>query len=105
MKAEKITQYYNAILKDLRLTNTPLVFRKVPRLGACIVHDTKGKIYNIQIDVNKCPDVEYALLHEIAHKILIEKNNNYSHNKTFKNLERKLNEKYMYSKFSDLLWK
>ena len=104
MKKENIQNYYNAICKDLKIEPVKLEFKKVGRAGACIVHNSKGLIYSIQIDINNCSDIERGVLHETAHKILIRKNNNFSHNTTFKNLEKKLIEKYFYSKFSNLLF-
>ena len=72
MKKENIIKYYESILKDLNISKTPLIFKKINKGQAYITHDNKGKIFNITIS-NECGDVEYALLHEIAHKICIEK--------------------------------
>lgn len=99
-----IQNYYLAICKDLKIEPTKLEFKKVGKGGACILHNKNGLIYSIQIDINKCVDIERGILHEVAHKILIRKNNNFSHNKTFKNLEKRLIEKYFYSQFSKLLY-
>lgn len=105
MEATKVQNYYSAICKDLKIEPVKLEFVKVKFAGACIAHNSKGLIYSIQIDLKNCGDVERGILHETAHKILIRKNNNFSHNATFKNLEKKLIEKYFYSKFSNLLYK
>lgn len=105
MNESKVLNYYNAICKDLKIETVKLSFVKVKFAGACIVHNSKGLVFEIQIDLKNCNDVERGILHEIAHKILIRKNNNFSHNTTFKNLEKKLIEKYFYSKFSNLLYK
>lgn len=105
MKESNIITYYNAICEDLQIKPVRILFCNVAKGGACITHNTKGKISNIQIDLKRCKDIEYALLHETAHQILITKNNNFSHNATFKRLEKKLVEKYLYSGFSSLLYK
>ncbi len=104
MEAIKVQSYYNAICKDLKIEPVKLRFTNVSKGGACIVHNSQGLIYEMQIDLKRCLDVERGILHEIAHKVLIRKNNNFSHNTTFKNLEKKLIEKYFYSKFSNLLF-
>ena len=104
MNESKVLNYYNAICKDLKIEPVKLEFVKVKFGGACITHNSKGLIYSIQLDLKNCKDIEYGILHEIAHKILIRKNNNFSHNTTFKNLEKRLIEKYLYSKFSNLLF-
>lgn len=104
MNKDKIVKYYQALCKELNINPVPIVFTRVARGGACIQHDTKGKIFNIQFDLSRCKDIEYAMYHELAHQILIVKNNNFTHNRTFKNLECKLNETYMYSKLSAILY-
>jgi hypothetical protein len=104
MNQSNVLNYYNAICKDLKIETVNLRFTNVSKGGACIVHNSKGLITEIQIDLKRCNDVERGVLHEVAHKILIRKNNNFSHNTTFKNLEKKLIEKYFYSKFSNLLF-
>lgn len=104
MNKQNIINFYNALCKDLKIEPVKINFKKVGKGGACIVHNKLGKIFSIDLDLNNCSDIEYALYHEISHQILILKNNNFSHNKTFKNLEARLNEKYMYSKFSKILW-
>ena len=104
MNKENIKKYYNAICKDLKIEPVKINFKSLKGGVACIVHNNKGLIYSIDIDINKCSDVEYAILHETAHQILILKNNNYRHNKTFKSTENKLIDKYMYSKFSEVLY-
>lgn len=103
MDKTNVLSYYNAVCKDLKIETTKLRFTNVSRGGACIVHDTKGNITEIQIDLKRCSDVEHGILHEIAHKILIRKNNNFSHNTTFKNLEKKLIERYLYTSFTNIL--
>ena len=55
-------------------------------------------------------DPEYAVIHEITHQIKLETEKDAYIGKRdqsakFKKLENKLVEKYMYSKFSNLLWK
>lgn len=103
MNKENIKAYYEAICKDLKIQPVPVKFCNVAKGGACIQHDTKGKIFNIQIDLKRCSDIEYAVLHETAHQVLILKNNNFTHNSTFKKLEANLMDKYMYTKFTNVL--
>lgn len=100
---ENIKKYYEAICKDLKIEPIKLNFCYVARGGACITHDGKGKLFSIDIDLNRCSDIERGILHEVSHQILILKNNNTTHNTTFKKLEAKLIDKYFYSKFSNIL--
>jgi hypothetical protein len=102
MNQSNVLSYYNAICKDLKIEPTKIVFTNVARGGACIVH-SNGIVKCIQIDLKRCYDIERGVLHEVAHKILIRKNNNFSHNTTFKKLENKLIDKYFYSEISNLL--
>lgn len=103
MKKSNIINYYQALCKDLNTTVYPIKFGSVAKGGACITHDKKGKIFEIKLDLNRCADIEMAILHELAHQLLIEKNNNYTHNSTFKKMESKLIDKYVYSKFTNIL--
>lgn len=105
MTKEKITKYYESVCKDLKTEIYPIKFKNVGKGGACIVHNTKGKISHIEIDLKRCQDIEYAILHELSHQLLILKNNNFTHNKTFINTQNRLIDKYMYTKFSEVLWK
>jgi hypothetical protein len=63
----------------------------------------------ISFNVNSMQDPEYAILHEITHQIKLETEQDAYMGKRdqtaqFKKLENKLVEKYMYSRFSKILW-
>lgn len=103
MDKETITNYYLAICKAEKIEPIKLNFKSVGRGGACIVHNKQGKLFSIDIDLKRCSDVEMAILHEVAHQKLILKNNNFTHNNTFKNTENKLVDKYVYTKFTNIL--
>ena len=104
MEKGNIILFYNLICKDLKIDPVPIKFTNVSKGGASISHNGKGLIYSINIDLKRCHDVEYGLYHEIAHQVCILKNNNFSHNSTFKKINVQLNEKYMYSKCSEMLY-
>jgi len=104
MKQTNILNYYKALCKELNIQPLPINFKRVAKGGACISHDGKGKMFSIEIDLNNCKDVERGILHETAHQVLIEKNNNFSHNSAFKKLETDLIETYFYSHLSKLLY-
>lgn len=104
MDQSNIKNYYKELCKELKIKELPILFKSVARGGACIEHDGKGRIFGISIDMKRCKDIERAILHETAHQILITKNNNCTHNATFRKLENKLIDNYFYSNFSVLLY-
>jgi hypothetical protein len=106
-----IKAYYEALCKDLKITPLPVKFNNIGKGGAAITFNPKTmKALYISFNVNTMHDVEYAVIHEITHQIKLETEKDAYLGKRdqsakFKKLENKLVEKYMYSKFSNILWK
>lgn len=106
-----IKAYYEALCKDLKITPLPVKFGNVGHGGAAVTFNPKTmKALYISFNVNRMEDPEYAVIHEITHQIKLETEKDAYIGKRdqsakFKKLENKLVEKYMYSKFSNLLWK
>jgi len=99
------------LCKDLKITPLPVKFNNIGKGGAAITFNSKTmKALYISFNVNRMHDVEYAVIHEITHQIKLETEKDAYLGKRdqsakFKKLENKLIEKYMYSKFSNILWK
>jgi hypothetical protein len=106
-----IKAYYEALCKNLKITPLPVKFNNIGKGGAAITFNSKTmKALYISFNVNTMHDVEYAVIHEITHQIKLETEKDAYLGKRdqsakFKKLENKLVEKYMYSKFSNILWK
>ena len=106
-----IKAYYESLCKDLKITPLPVKFNNIGKGGAAITFNSKTmKALYISFNVNRMHDVEYAVIHEITHQIKLETEKDAYLGKRdqsakFKKLENKLVEKYMYSKFSNILWK
>lgn len=98
---QKIRGFYEEVLRAEKLPSIPLVFCRVVKGGACVEFNpiTKKPI-NTQIDINRCMDPEYAILHEVAHLKLGLLKGYYGHNAEFKRMENNLVDKYMYSPIS-----
>src|SRR6476620_10209172 len=98
---QKIQGFYQDVLTAESLPNIPLVFCRVAKAGACVAYNTITKQpLSVQIDVNRCLDPEYAILHEIAHLKLGLSKGYYGHNAAFKKEESNLVDKYTYSSIS-----
>ena len=106
-----IKAYYEALCKDLKITPLPVKFNNIGKGGAALTYNPKTmKALYISFNVNRMQDPEYAVIHELTHQIKLETEKDAYLGKKdqsakFKKLENKLVEKYMYSKFSNLLWK
>jgi hypothetical protein len=106
-----IKAYYEALCKSEKVTPLPVKFGNVGQGGAALTFNPKTmKPLYISFNVNRMQDVEYAVIHELTHQIKLETEQDAYLGKKdqsvkFKKLENKLVEKYMYSKFSNLLWK
>lgn len=99
-----VTNYYKAICNQLGVTPIPLKFGRVGYGGASTSWDSKTfKPLYISFDLSKVHDIERAVLHELAHQILLLKEKNPGHGSAFKKLESKLIDKYFYSIESKLL--
>jgi hypothetical protein len=105
---EGIVNYYKAVCKKLNLSPLPVKFGSVGKAGASTTFDTKTfKPEYVSFDLGKLQDVERAVLHEIAHHILLLKQGNPYHNcnksAAFKKVENSLIDKFFYSPESRLL--
>ena len=106
-----IKAYYEALCKNEKITPLPLRFGSVGKGGAALTFNPKTmKPLYISFDVNRMTDPEQAVIHELTHQIKLETEKDAYIGKRdqtakFKKLENKLFDKYMYSKFSSLLWK
>jgi hypothetical protein len=106
-----IKAYYEALCKSEKVTPLPVKFNNIGKGGAALTYNPKTmKALYISFNVNRMQDVEYAVIHELTHQIKLETEKDAYLGKKdqsakFKKLENKLVEKYMYSKFSNLLWK
>jgi len=107
MNKHQVTAYYKALCEDLGLTPLPVKFERVGKGGACVTFNVKTKkALSMSLDMNRLLDPEYAVIHEVAHQYLLEKSGDPAlrHNAKFRKIECKFMEKYMYSKFSNLLF-
>lgn len=106
-----IKAYYEALCKNEKITPLPVKFSGVGMSGAALTFNPKTmKALYISFNVNTMKDPEYAVIHELTHQIKLETENDAYLGKKdqsakFKKLENKLVEKYMYSKFSNILHK
>ncbi len=106
-----IKAYYEALCKSEKITPLPVKFGYVGKGGAALTFNPKTmKALYISFNVNRMQDPEYAVIHELTHQIKLETEKDAYLGKKdqsakFKKLENKLVEKYMYSKFSNILWK
>lgn len=106
-----IKAYYEALCKNEKITPLPVRFGSVAYGGAATTFNTKTmKPLYISFDVKKMIDPEYAIIHELTHQIKLETEKDAYKGKRdqsakFKKLENRLFEKYMYSKFSNILYK
>jgi hypothetical protein len=106
-----IKAYYEALCKNEKVTPLPVKFGNVGKGGAALTFNPKTMqpLY-ISFNVNRMTDPEQAVIHELTHQIKLETEKDAYIGKRdqsakFKKLENRLSEKYMYSKFSNLLWK
>lgn len=108
---EKISKYYAAVCKAENITPVPLKFERVGKGGACTLYNAKTmEPLSISIDLNRVADAETAILHEITHLYFLLRDKNPFQGKKdqsskFRKVENRLVETYLYSKFSELLWK
>ena len=106
-----IKAYYEALCKNEKIIPLPVKFGYVGKGGAAITYNAKTmKALYISFNVKTMVDVEYAVIHELTHQIKLETEKDAYLGKKdqtakFKKLENKLVEKYMYSKFSNILHK
>ena len=106
-----IKAYYEALCKNEKVTPLPVKFGNVGKGGAALTFNPKTmKALYISFNTNRMMDPEYAVIHELTHQIKLETEKDAYLGKRdqsvkFKKLENKLVEKYMYSKFSNILYK
>ena len=109
--SDKIKQYYSAICKAEGVDEIPLRFESVKFGGASTTYNPKtNKALYISFDVSKMHDAEYAILHELTHQIKLQTEGDpylgkKDQSAKFKKLENAMIDKYMYSSYSNILWK
>jgi nicotinic acid mononucleotide adenylyltransferase len=108
--AASLKKYYTAVCKSEGVEPLPLKFERVKFGGAATTYNiiTMKPLY-ISFDLNTMYDPEYAVLHELTHQIkLLTEKDAYTGKRDqlakFKKLENRLIDKYMYSKYSSLLY-
>lgn len=94
-----IIGYYNDVCKSENIN--PLLIKFMPIKkgeGAMVEYDARTfKPDFIGIDLARLKDPEAAILHELAHQILLQKKQYPGHGNKFTNILNKLHDKYMYS--------
>ena len=109
--SDKIKQYYSAVCKAEGVDEIPLRFNSVKFGGASTSYNPKtNKALYISFDINKMHDAEKAILHELTHQIKLQTEGDpylgkKDQSAKFKKLENSLIDKYMYSSYSNILWK
>ena len=100
IKRENIIKYYTELCRKERVDPLPIKFGSVGKGGAALTYDSKTKkpLY-ITFNLNTMKDPEVAILHEFTHQ----KSGIYGHGNNFQREFNKINDKYLYSKLSDLL--
>lgn len=98
---EKFIEFYKELCKSEKIEPLPIKFGPVAKLGGVLIYNsiTKNPLY-IKFDVNKVPDIEFALYHEMAHQICLIKYKYPGHDSKFKKEFNRLNDKYMYGDLS-----
>ena len=105
MKKENIIKYYHEVCKFEKIQPIQIIFCNVGKGGACVRYDVRTKKpLEIRIDLKRCHDIEWAILHETAHQVLLLKYGDpaQKHNLRFRKLQDIFIDKYMYSV---LTWK
>jgi hypothetical protein len=96
-----LIDYYNELCKLEKIDPLPIKFGRVGKLGAAIYYNSKTMLpLYIIFEINKVPDVEVALYHELAHQVCIIKYKEAGHGAKFKKEFNRINNKYMYSNLS-----
>jgi len=96
MEKDMITlqELYKFICEQEHISHKSLRFGRVGKGGA-VCYYIGTRVVSIKIDLYRiCIGAAYALCHEVAHQILIEKDGNATHNKAFKKEEKRLVEAY-----------
>lgn len=100
MNQQKLIGYFNEVLKSENLPAVPLKFCRISKGVACVSYVNPKNPIEVQLDLNRCSDPEYALLHEIAHLKQMFGKGNPGHNAAFKKEEARMVDQYMYSNIS-----
>ena len=85
-----LQELYKFICQQESITKKPLRFKSVGRGGA-VCNFIGKRVVSIDIDLVRIGiGAAYALCHEVAHQILIERDGNATHNRVFKKEEERL---------------
>lgn len=107
---KRIKAYYEALCRSEGIKPLPVKFERVGYGGAATTYNSKTmKPLYISFDVNRLMDPEFAIIHELSHQIKLETEGDAYTGKRdqlakFKKLENHLIDKYVYSKYSKLLY-
>lgn len=89
-----LQELYKFICQQESIAKKPLRFKSVGRGGA-VCNFIGKRVVSIDIDLARiCIGAAYALCHEVAHQILIERDGNATHNRVFKKEEERLVKAY-----------
>lgn len=111
IQPKNVIAYYNAIAKAEGVKPIPIKFGSEKWGGASTTYNSiTMKPLHITIDLNRVNDVEFAILHELTHQIKLETEKDPYAGKRdqtakFLKLQNKLIDKYMYSNYSNILFK
>ena len=94
----KILTYYTEVSKGEGINLFPVKFCRVGKGGAMVVYNSMTKTpLNVCFDLSHLCDPEFAVLHEIAHIVLLSKSGNAGHGAKFTKEFNRLVDKYTYS--------
>jgi len=98
---KSIIGYYNDVCKSEHISPILIKFYSVGHMGASLQYNSKlFKPEYIGIDLLKLTDPEYAILHELAHQVMLDLYKDPNHTSKFKTIFNHLINKYMYSDIS-----
>jgi len=101
----KIEKFYKELCKLEDVKPIPLKYKRVGKGGACLSYNPiTFQPIDISIDLDKLVDLEFAIYHEFAHQICLLKYKDGGHGAKFKKIFNEINDKYMYSKLSKILY-
>ncbi len=98
-----LRELYRFICEKEDIGMKPLRFMRVLKGGACCTYAGRT-VFSIDIDLARIPiGAAYALCHEVAHQILIERHGNATHDRAFKKEEGRLVKAYATCPIANML--
>jgi len=102
----KILKFIDAVCKNEKIDKFNVKFTNVAKGGAMVHYYSKQKeLESMSLDIDRITDLTFAILHELAHVILIRNSGDGGHGAKFKKIFNYLNDKYMYSEYESILYK